>query len=138
MSDYQNTTDNPSTDTRTFRILITGTRNPLSSAQAALVADTLDLVIGSNDGWMVLVHGACPTGVDALVNGMYPADFATVEQHPADWKAHGRAAGPLRNREMVAAGADVCLAFPMGASRGTRGCIALAQAAGIPTTVVEL
>jgi len=33
---------------------------------------------------------------------------------------------------MIDLGADVLLAFPIGESAGTRGCIALAVAAGIP------
>jgi hypothetical protein len=37
---------------------------------------------------------------------------------------------------MVAAGADLCLAFPIGASPGTRSCMRLAAAAGIP--VIDL
>ena len=80
------------------------------------------------------------------------------ERHPADWDtcapacnpAHRQRrpggggtycpnAGPRRNAEMVATRPDVCLGFPApgGKSRGTRGCIALAQAAGIPVVVHE-
>ena len=33
---------------------------------------------------------------------------------------------------MVNAGADLCLAFPLGESRGTRDCVRRADAAGIP------
>jgi hypothetical protein len=32
---------------------------------------------------------------------------------------------------MVSLGADVCLAFPLGASPGTRGCMNIAERAGI-------
>lgn len=129
------------TQTKTFRVLITGTRNELTTEQAAVVWHEMDNAIEHiplGDP-IVFIHGACPTGVDAQVEIEAPGfETATTERHPADWKTHGRAAGPIRNREMVELGADICLAFPMGASRGTRGCIALAQAAGIPTTVVEL
>jgi len=65
---------------------------------------------------------------------------------PALWADHpGRSAGPRRNRAMVQAGPDLCLAFigpctrtacahlqPHG-SHGASGCADLAQAAGIPT-----
>ena len=58
-------------------------------------------------------------------------------RHPADWDKHGKAAGMIRNREMVALGADICLAFPIGRSPGTRACIREAQRAGIPVRVRE-
>lgn len=42
------------------------------------------------------------------------------------------AAGNYRNQDrLVVPGADVCLAFPLGASRGTRDCMRKAAAAGI-------
>jgi hypothetical protein len=56
-----------------------------------------------------------------------------VQAYPADWHTHGRAAGHLRNARMVAAGAELCLAFIRDHSRGASHCAALAEQAGIPT-----
>lgn len=42
-----------------------------------------------------------------------------------------------RNAEMVNLGADVMLAFPLGQSAGTGGCMRLAEAGGIPVRVYE-
>jgi hypothetical protein len=49
-----------------------------------------------------------------------------VDHEPvkADWSAHGRAAGPIRNHQMVDAGLDIGLVF-MGSTRtpGTTDCM---------------
>lgn len=51
-----------------------------------------------------------------------------VKMFPADWKKHGRAAGPIRNREM-AAYADALAIFPGG--KGTANMLAEAKRAGL-------
>ena len=48
---------------------------------------------------------------------------------PADWKTHGKKAGPLRNTDIVAR-ADALVAFWDGVSRGTRDAIVKARLAG--------
>jgi hypothetical protein len=63
---------------------------------------------------LILVHGGCPEGADALavkVARQLGVPESGIERHPADWDAHGRQAGFIRNAEMVATGADVVLAF---------------------------
>lgn len=77
-----------------------------------------------------MVHGGA-RGADALADEIARHWGWTPEAHPADWDCFGRSAGHRRNTEMVALGADVCLAFPLGESRGTRGCMRLAAIAGI-------
>lgn len=54
-----------------------------------------------------------------------------VRHFPADWKTHGKAAGPIRNREMAEAGADALLALWDGESKGTSSMIQEAVRAGI-------
>ena len=119
------------------RILVTGSRN-WRDRQA--IRDALDEAL-RRYGPFVLVHGACPPrwdgkpGADALADewGMDHRYLGVrVERHPADWDRYGNGAGPVRNREMVEAGALLCLAFPLGESPGTKGCMSLADAAGIP------
>lgn len=112
-----------------MRVLVTGSRHwkDRTSIRTALTA--------YRQPGAVLVSGACPTGADALAEGIWREWGLTVERHPADWLRHGKAAGPIRNQQMVDAGADVCLAFPLPDSRGTQDCIRKAQAAGIPCIV---
>ena len=120
-----------------MRIIVTGSRdwegswarNEVNGALALLRA--LTVFLGEP---MVLVHGACPTGVDFLVDEWAKTHpTVTVERHPADWRKYGRAAGPRRNQEMVALGAHMCIGFRKGGSTGTGHTLALARHAGIPT-----
>ena len=122
--------------TRTFRVLVTGSRewDDVQELRFALIRATaprLDSV--------VIVHGACPSGADAMA-AEWASDYrVTAESHPADWGRHGKAAGPARNAEMVALGADLCIAFfKQGAgNRGTSDCASQALAAGIPVRRVS-
>lgn len=112
----------------TRRVLVTGSR---TFTDTTVIRDALAAQWG--DGTAVLVTGACPRGADRLAEQCWTAWGGRVERHPADWSRHGRAAGFRRNTHMVAAGADVCLAFLHGPSRGTRHTAELATRSGIPT-----
>lgn len=113
------------------RILVTGSRDWEDEMTVCLALWTsyCDL---KEHGEVILVSGNCPTGADSIAERFWEANGMTVERHPADWHKFGKFAGPRRNKEMVDLGADVCLAFPLGESRGTRGCMKLAKDAGIP------
>lgn len=78
---------------------------------------------------MTLVHGACPTGVDYWASRWATLRGVRQKPHPADWKRHGRAAGPIRNREMARSGLTACIAFPGG--RGTASMVRECEAAGV-------
>lgn len=104
--------------------------------------------------------GADDIASDWVAN-MLEAEMGAVseEAHPADWdhctdacpQGHRKpkrrgdtahpgvcadycpTAGPRRNRELVALGADLCLAFIKDGSRGASHTAHLAEQAGIPT-----
>lgn len=117
-----------------MRILITGSRD---WEDVAAIRDAIRAAVGDHPrDDVVVVHGAA-RGADTIAGKVAQHSGLVEERHPADWSKNGRAAGPIRNAEMVSLGADVCLAFPRGASRGTRGCMALAEKAGIPVIVTE-
>lgn len=123
-----------------YRVLVTGSRD--WEDETVIRRALVDHWILSSDRPFVVVHGSCPTGADAVAESWGTAMASlhrktTVERYPARWRCDdGRydpGAGPRRNAEMVAAGADICLAFIRNRSRGATGCARLAERAGIPT-----
>ena len=115
-----------------YRILVTGSRD-WSDSMSLSKALALEVVPAIEKGLdVVVIHGDCPTGADAITQEVCDANNVPTERHPADWATYGRSAGPVRNKYMVDLGADVCLAFPLLNSRGTLNCMRLAEQAGIP------
>lgn len=120
---------------RAYRILITGSRNwtarPVIAQAISDWLRTQGTTLGGAYPFPVVIHGGA-AGADALAGQIADNWGWSPEVHKADWSKYGRSAGHRRNARMVSLGADVCLAFPLGASPGTRGCMAIAERAGIP------
>lgn len=116
---------------RSYRVLVTGSRDWLDKLELRLAI--IDAAAVRMESGLVIVHGACPSGADAMA-AEWAADYKVpAEPHPADWARFGKSAGFRRNAEMVALGADVCLAFIRNSSRGAAHCADLAEKAGIRT-----
>jgi YspA, cpYpsA-related SLOG family len=114
-----------------MRILVTGSREYRGNE---VLRELSLLAMEHGPENLTVVHGACRSGADALARLAARALGIREEPHPADWKQHNRAAGPVRNAQMVSLGAGLCLAFyqPGAGNRGTEGCARLAEDAGIP------
>jgi len=129
-----------------MRILVTGSRDFCwwNQVNEAL----LDAVRGGIN--LTIVHGDCPTGADHWADKWATYQAVRQEKHPADWNKLGKGAGPIRNQEMVDAGADICLAFVCPCSKmdcsisrphdshGTSSTIRMAKKAGIPVRIVRM
>lgn len=78
----------------------------------------------------LLRHGAA-RGADTLASEWAKSRRVSVDAHPADWEAHGRGAGHMRNQAMLDAvpRVDALMAFPGG--RGTADMVARAERAGV-------
>ncbi len=84
-----------------------------------------------------VIYGDCPTGLDHLMH--YYLSCRPVigrQRFKADWDKEGKAAGPIRNRQMIDEGRPKLLvAFPGG--RGTADCMAHAKRNRIPVLCVQ-
>lgn len=81
---------------------------------------------------ITIVHG-CATGAD-YISGVVARELGyTVEEHPAKWDLHGRAAGPMRNRQMLDSGIDHVIAFhdDISSSKGTKHMISITEKADV-------
>ena len=75
-----------------------------------------------------IVSGAAP-GADAFGEAIAKALRLPCTQFKANWEAHGKGAGPMRNADM-AQYADACILLPGG--RGTESIRLMAKRENIP------
>lgn len=110
------------------KLIIAGTRTlkNYQLLQDNIKADKVELVISGG------APGADALGIEFAKNNNIP-----YEVYPADWLKYGRAAGPIRNQEMVEK-ADCAIFFWDGWSKGTANCLSLAVAKGIPVKIVPI
>ena len=66
-----------------------------------------------------IIHGNS-RGADKIAGYVGRNLEFNIEVYHANWDKYGKAAGSIRNREMVNSGVDLVLAFPIGSSYGTR------------------
>lgn len=112
-------------ETDTFTVLVCGGRE---------YADwtTLHDVMGSihHDRRITKIIHGCARGADEMAGRWADLVDIPARKYYADWKTHGKAAGPIRNQEMLDDGRpDLVIAFPGG--RGTADMIWRAQVAGV-------
>lgn len=92
------------------------------------------VVRGFPKSTMVISGGA--RGVDTWAIEEAQRCGLQTKVFPADWEYHGKRAGYLRNKDVVAA-ADKIVAFWDGKSRGTKHTIDLAKEAGKPVAIMR-
>lgn len=88
-------------------------------------------------GTVVIEGGA--RGADRLARQAAAARGLEVRTFDADWARYGRAAGPIRNAAMLAAGPALVLAFhaDLDKSKGTRDMVKRARRAGVPVKLYK-
>ncbi len=108
-----------------MKVIVCGGRNFRSPAQVFAELERLHAVFRFTE----LMQGGA-SGVDTFARD-WAATHPEIKRYVcrADWKAHGRAAGPIRNARMLEWGPDLVVAYPGGP--GTSNMVAQATAAGV-------
>jgi hypothetical protein len=89
------------------------------------------------DEELVIVHGAA-RGADSIADQMARELGVRTIPIPAQWKVHGKAAGPIRNQQMLDEHPDIAITYAFrleGRSNGTDDMISRSKDAGIPTYI---
>jgi hypothetical protein len=91
--------------------------------------------IHRDHGIAEIIEGGA-AGADTLAREFGQRKGIPVRTFPADWDRHRRAAGPIRNRQMLEEGKpDLVVAFPGG--RGTANMVKQARAVGVKVLEVK-
>jgi len=135
---------NPTTESTQYdAVIVTGDRYALWPDWRDVVEHAVNQYVESAAS---VLHGAA-RGIDTLVADYFrrTRPYVSIQGFPADWNAHGRAAGPIRNQEMLdvlldlsQTGARIAvLAFhnDLAGSKGTKHMVGIARKAGVPVHV---
>lgn len=123
-----------------YRVIISGDRNWSNHDLENKIEWLLKQMPKNTNGkWTVLIiHGGC-RGVDMTADKIARKLGFSIVSAPANWKKYGKAAGPIRNKEMLDMGANAVYAFHqnIGNSKGTKDMIDQAKTRGIPVFLIS-
>jgi len=114
-----------------MRILVCGDRNWTDKKGVFEILDFYTHTFGEK---AYIIEGFA-RGADKMAGEWAAARNAPLEEFPADWVKYGRAAGPIRNSQMLREGKpDMVLAFhdDLEKSKGTADMVRRAKGAGLP------
>ena len=115
-----------------YRVIIAGSRS--FSNYELLKEHCLSLLQEKRRTHRVIIVSGHARGTDTMGERFAKEHGLPCEYYPANWQIHGRAAGPIRNKEM-ANNADALIAFWDGQSRGTLSMINLARKMGLQVAI---
>lgn len=118
---------------RPVKILVTGSRDWDDYNTIVHTLIQINPLMGRTH---TLIQGGA-RGADQLAFEAGQAMAWTPQTVPAKWTEHGKAAGFIRNQEMVDMNPDVCVVFRRNMSRGATDCGNRAEKAGIKTYWIE-
>lgn len=116
-----------------YKVIVAGCRD---LADYELLKEKCDFYLQNQQPEDIVVISGHASGADALGERYAHERGLQLETYPADWKAHGRAAGLIRNAKMATV-ADALIAFWDGKSRGTKNMIDTAKKHNLHVAVVR-
>lgn len=116
-----------------MNVLVCGSRD---WEDRALLDSTLDALLAKLGPFEVIEGEA--KGADTMAREWAERKRLPVQKFPADWAKLGKAAGPVRNVQMLAEGKpDLVVAFQTpGGSKGTSHMVAIARHRNVDVRVV--
>ncbi len=114
------------------RIVVAGCRNYNNYEEAK---EYIDFCISEirKKYTLIFISGGCK-GADMLGERYAKENGFKTERYPAEWKKHGKAAGPKRNKQMAEI-ADYVICFWDGKSKGTASMINCAKKLNKPLRI---
>ena len=116
-----------------YKVIIAGCRD---LADYELLKEECDFYLQNQKPEDIVIVSGHASGADALGEHYALERDLQLETYTADWKAHGRAAGPIRNAQMASV-AHALIAFWDGKSRETKNMIDTAKKHNLQVAVVR-
>ena len=116
-----------------YKVIVAGCRD---FADYELLKEKWDFYLQNKKKEDVIIVSGHASGADSLGERYAQERGYETEIYPAAWKAHGRAAGPIRNAKMASV-AHTLIAFWNVKSRGTKNMIDTATKRGLQVAVVR-
>ena len=116
-----------------YKVIVAGCRD---FADYELLKEKCDFYLQNQKPEDIVIVSGHASGADTLGERYAQERGFKLETYPADRKAHGRAAGPIRNAQMADV-ADALIAFWDGKSRGTKNMIDTANKRGLQVAAVR-
>ena len=115
-----------------MRVLICGDRNWNNFEK---IKEVLDILPADT----IIIHGDA-RGADKIAGQLAKERGLEVIPYPADWDKYKKAAGPIRNMQMLKEGKpELVIAFheDITKSKGTKHMVSIATKAGVPVEIIS-
>lgn len=118
---------------QTFRVIIAGSSSFDDYSRLQAVCD--NLLANKRQSHSIVIISGTARGADTLGEQYAHERGYALRRFPADWQQYGKAAGPIRNRQM-AENADGLICFWNGHSPGARNMIRTANRKGLQVRTI--